>query len=158
MEQAFYDLDAPVERVCSAEVPMPYAKHLEEAALPQAPAIVAAAPRGGGLSMAEFRMPSLGADMDEGTVLEWLVKPGDQVHTATSSPWSTPTRPTSRSSLRDGVIAELLVPAGETVPVGTVLATITEAGEEAGEPGAVRSGEPAQSRLPWPRSGCGGDW
>jgi pyruvate dehydrogenase E1 component beta subunit len=43
MEQAFYDLDAPVARVCSEEVPMPYAKHLEEAALPQAPKIVAAA-------------------------------------------------------------------------------------------------------------------
>ncbi len=35
MEQAFYELDAPVARVCSAEVPMPYAKHLEDAALPQ---------------------------------------------------------------------------------------------------------------------------
>lgn len=41
-EQAFFDLDAPVARVCSAEVPMPYAKHLEQAALPQTPAIVAA--------------------------------------------------------------------------------------------------------------------
>ena len=35
MEGAFYDLDAPVARVCSAEVPIPYAKHLEQAALPQ---------------------------------------------------------------------------------------------------------------------------
>ncbi len=43
MEGAFYDLDAPVARVCSEEVPMPYAKHLEEAALPQAAKIVAAA-------------------------------------------------------------------------------------------------------------------
>jgi pyruvate dehydrogenase E1 component beta subunit len=42
-EQCFYDLDAPVERVCSAEVPMPYAKHLEEAALPQPESIVSAA-------------------------------------------------------------------------------------------------------------------
>jgi pyruvate dehydrogenase E1 component beta subunit len=33
-EHAFYDLDAPVGRVCSAEVPMPYARHLEQAALP----------------------------------------------------------------------------------------------------------------------------
>jgi pyruvate/2-oxoglutarate/acetoin dehydrogenase E1 component len=41
MEHAFYDLDCPVERVCSAEVPLPYAKHLEEAALPQAATIVA---------------------------------------------------------------------------------------------------------------------
>jgi pyruvate dehydrogenase E1 component beta subunit len=42
MEQAFYELDAPVARVCSEEVPVPYAKHLEEAALPQAEKIVAA--------------------------------------------------------------------------------------------------------------------
>ncbi len=41
-EQAFEDLDAAVERVCSAEVPMPYAKHLEDAALPQPAGIVAA--------------------------------------------------------------------------------------------------------------------
>jgi pyruvate dehydrogenase E1 component beta subunit len=43
MEQAFYDLDAPVARVCSAEVPMPYAKHLEDAALPSTGSVVAAA-------------------------------------------------------------------------------------------------------------------
>jgi len=43
MEQAFYELDAPVARVCSAEVPIPYAKHLEEAALPQPQTIAAAA-------------------------------------------------------------------------------------------------------------------
>ena len=43
MEGAFWELDAPVGRVCSAEVPIPYPHHLEEAALPQAAAIVAAA-------------------------------------------------------------------------------------------------------------------
>jgi pyruvate dehydrogenase E1 component beta subunit len=43
MDEAFYELDAPVGRVCSAEVPMPYARHLEEAALPQVETIVAAA-------------------------------------------------------------------------------------------------------------------
>jgi pyruvate dehydrogenase E1 component beta subunit len=41
-EQAFFDLDAPLARVCSEEVPIPYARHLEEAALPQVPKIVAA--------------------------------------------------------------------------------------------------------------------
>jgi pyruvate/2-oxoglutarate/acetoin dehydrogenase E1 component len=45
MENAFYELDAPVARVCSVEVPMPYPKHLEDAAIPQVPAIVAAARR-----------------------------------------------------------------------------------------------------------------
>jgi pyruvate dehydrogenase E1 component beta subunit len=44
-EEAFYDLDAPVVRVCSAEVPMPYAKHLEEAALPQPTTVVEAVER-----------------------------------------------------------------------------------------------------------------
>jgi len=43
MEEVFWRLDAPVGRVCSAEVPIPYPKHLEDAAIPQAPAIVAAA-------------------------------------------------------------------------------------------------------------------
>jgi pyruvate dehydrogenase E1 component beta subunit len=42
MEQAFFDLDAPLARVCSEEVPIPYARHLEEAALPQVSRIVAA--------------------------------------------------------------------------------------------------------------------
>jgi pyruvate dehydrogenase E1 component beta subunit len=42
-ERAFWDLDAPIGRVCSAEVPIPYARHLEIAALPSVDAIVAAA-------------------------------------------------------------------------------------------------------------------
>jgi pyruvate dehydrogenase E1 component beta subunit len=42
VEQAFYELDAPLARVCSEEVPIPYAKHMEEAALPQPEKIVAA--------------------------------------------------------------------------------------------------------------------
>jgi pyruvate dehydrogenase E1 component beta subunit len=43
MESIFYELDAPVARVCSAEAPMPYAAHLEQAVLPQVATIVAAA-------------------------------------------------------------------------------------------------------------------
>ena len=43
VEQAFYELDAPLARVCSEEVPMPYARHMEQAALPQPEKIVAAA-------------------------------------------------------------------------------------------------------------------
>jgi pyruvate dehydrogenase E1 component beta subunit len=45
VEQAFYDLDAPIARVCSAEVPLPYPSHLEEAALPS-PARIVTAVRG----------------------------------------------------------------------------------------------------------------
>jgi pyruvate/2-oxoglutarate/acetoin dehydrogenase E1 component len=43
VEQAFWELDAPIGRVCSEEVPIPYPRHLENAAIPQAPKVVAAA-------------------------------------------------------------------------------------------------------------------
>jgi pyruvate/2-oxoglutarate/acetoin dehydrogenase E1 component len=43
VEQAFWELDAPIGRVCSEEIPIPYPRHLETAALPQAATIVAAA-------------------------------------------------------------------------------------------------------------------
>jgi pyruvate/2-oxoglutarate/acetoin dehydrogenase E1 component len=43
VEEAFFELDAPISRVCAREVPIPYAAHLEQAALPQVPGIVAAA-------------------------------------------------------------------------------------------------------------------
>ena len=43
VEQSFWELDAPIGRVCSKEVPTPYSRHLESAAIPQVPAIVAAA-------------------------------------------------------------------------------------------------------------------
>jgi len=43
VERAFFDLDAPLARVCTEEVPIPYAKHMEDAALPMPPKIVAAA-------------------------------------------------------------------------------------------------------------------
>jgi 2-oxoisovalerate dehydrogenase E1 component len=42
-EQAFWELDAPVGRVCSEEVPIPYPRHLEQAAIPQVPRIITAA-------------------------------------------------------------------------------------------------------------------
>lgn len=44
-EGCFYDLDAPVVRICSAEVPVPYARHLEQACLPQVPSVVEAVTR-----------------------------------------------------------------------------------------------------------------
>jgi pyruvate dehydrogenase E1 component beta subunit/2-oxoisovalerate dehydrogenase E1 component len=52
-ERIFWELDAPVERVCSAEVPMPYAQHLEAAALPSVSEIVAAARRALGRNASE---------------------------------------------------------------------------------------------------------
>ncbi len=77
--------------------------------------------------MADYLMPSLGADMDEGTLIEWLVGPGDPVHRGQV----VAVVDTSKSAIevevfQDGVVGELLVPVGTTVPVGTPLATILE--------------------------------
>ena len=55
VEEAFYDLDAPVGRVCTAEVPMPYAKHLEDEATPQVARRRRRRPRPGGMRWANSR-------------------------------------------------------------------------------------------------------
>ncbi|WP_330180552.1 2-oxo acid dehydrogenase subunit E2 [Nocardia sp. NBC_01503] len=76
--------------------------------------------------MPEFRMPSLGADMTEGTLLTWLVHPGDSVHAGdVVAEVDTAKAAIEVECFDDGVIGELLVPEGVTVPVGTPLATIT---------------------------------
>lgn len=77
-------------------------------------------------------MPSLGADMTEGTLLEWLVAPGDVVHRGDI----VATVDTSKSAIdievfQDGRIAELLVEPGTTVPVGATLALLDDVHEEA---------------------------
>jgi pyruvate dehydrogenase E1 component beta subunit len=40
MERSFYELDAPVQRLCGVEIPIPYPKHLEDASVPQVSNIV----------------------------------------------------------------------------------------------------------------------
>lgn len=72
-------------------------------------------------------MPSLGADMTEGTLLEWLVAPGDVVHRGDIIA----VVDTSKSAIdievfEDGRISELLVQPGTTVPVGAPLALLAD--------------------------------
>jgi len=86
--------------------------------------------------MIEFKLPSLGADMDEGTLLEWKVKPGDAV----SKGQVVAIVDTSKAAVdvecwQEGTLAELIVAPGAKIPVGTVLATLLEPGEV---PGAAR--------------------
>jgi pyruvate dehydrogenase E2 component (dihydrolipoamide acetyltransferase) len=73
--------------------------------------------------MSEFRMPSLGADMDEGTLLEWLVEPGDRVHRGDIVAVVDTTKSAVEvESFEDGVVEKLVVDPGTVVPVGGVLA------------------------------------
>ena len=80
-------------------------------------------------------MPSLGADMTEGTVLEWLVGPGDTVHRGDLvAVVKTDKADVEVEVFESGTIAELLADVGETLPVGAPLATITAPGEAAPSP------------------------
>lgn len=94
--------------------------------------------------MIDFAMPALGADMDEGMLNEWLVKPGDTV----SRGQIVAVVETTKAAVEiecwhDGVVAELLVPVGQTVAVGTPLARLLEPGEKPGV-----GAPPAESAVP----------
>jgi len=80
--------------------------------------------------MSDFTMPSLGADMDEGTLLEWLVKPGDSVHKGDIlAVVDTSKAAVEVESFADGVVQDLVAEPGTRVPVGAVLATMGPLGE-----------------------------
>lgn len=82
--------------------------------------------------MINFQMPALGADMDEGTLNEWLVQPGDTVSRGqVVAVVETTKAAVEIECWHDGTVHELLVPVGETVQVGTPLATLLEPGESA---------------------------
>ena len=73
-------------------------------------------------------MPALGSDMDEGTLDEWMVKPGDKVTRGQIVAVVETTKAAVEIECwQEGTVNELLVPVGETVEVGTVLATLLEA-------------------------------
>lgn len=87
--------------------------------------------------MGEFRMPSLGADMEEGTLVQWMVKPGDRVkrgdiiaivHTEKAD--------IEVEVFETGVVDRLLAEPGTKLPVGTALA-ILRTEEEAAAPAAA---------------------
>ncbi|MGZ4511406.1 MAG: dihydrolipoamide acetyltransferase family protein [Mycobacterium sp.] len=85
--------------------------------------------------MIEFKMPSLGSDMDEGTLNEWLVKPGDKVTRGQVVAIVETTKAAVEVECwQEGTINELVVPVGETVQVGTTLATLAAPGEQAEKP------------------------
>jgi pyruvate dehydrogenase E2 component (dihydrolipoamide acetyltransferase) len=80
--------------------------------------------------VAEFRMPSLGADMEAGTLVQWLVKPGDRVkHGDIIAVVETQKGAIEIESFQTGQIEKFLVDVGTKVPVGTPLAEIRTEGE-----------------------------
>jgi pyruvate dehydrogenase E2 component (dihydrolipoamide acetyltransferase) len=96
--------------------------------------------------MGEFRMPSLGADMEVGTVVEWRIKPGDNVHRGdVVAVVDTEKADIEVEVFEDGVVEELLIETGVAVPVGTPLARLASVASP------ERSTKPA-SRVPKKRA------
>ncbi|MFI7293675.1 2-oxo acid dehydrogenase subunit E2 [Streptomyces sp. NPDC050121] len=102
--------------------------------------------------MAEFTMPSLGADMDEGTLLEWLVGPGDLVHKGDPVAVVETAKSTIEvECFETGTMTKLLVEPGATVPVGTPLALIGPAKERQPARHAPKKSKPAEpAEIPKP--------
>jgi pyruvate dehydrogenase E2 component (dihydrolipoamide acetyltransferase) len=85
--------------------------------------------------MAEFRMPSLGADMEAGTLVEWKVKPGDRLKRGDIiAEVETDKGVIEVEVFEDGIVEQILVQPDMQVPVGTVLATIRPVGTPPASP------------------------
>lgn len=79
--------------------------------------------------MSDFRMPSLGADMDKGKVVEWLKKAGDRIARGdVLAVVETQKGAFEIEVFEEGVVSEILVAVGSEVPVGAVLARIDDVG------------------------------
>jgi len=80
----------------------------------------------------EFKLPSLGADMEEGKLLEWKAKPGDKVKRGDIvAVVDTSKAAVEVEAWEEGTMHEWIVKPGETVPVGTVIALMLAPGEDA---------------------------
>ena len=93
----------------------------------------------------EFRMPSLGPDMESGTLVEWRMAPGDQVHRgAVVALVETEKGIIDVEIFNDGVVERLWVDMGAHVPVGSVLATLS------GTAAAPETAAPVHTPSPQP--------
>lgn len=96
-------------------------------------------------AMHEVRLPSLGAEMEEGTLLEWYVKPGDAIQYGdVIALLDTEKAEIEMEAFESGVIESLLIEPGQTVAVGTPIATLAGAPRESAQAVAQAAIQPAQ--------------
>lgn len=112
--------------------------------------------------MIEFKLPSLGSDMEQGKLLEWKVKPGDKVERGQIvAVVDTSKAAVDVESWQAGTVHALLAQPGDTLPVGTVMATFLEQGEAAPPadttPATVRPAAPGASPPVRPASSATAD-
>ena len=102
--------------------------------------------------MAEFRMPSMGADMEDATLVEWKVEPGDRVRRGDIiAEIETQKGDIDVEVFEDGIVEEILAEPGEKLPVGALLARIrAEGGEATPEAPEVADAEGPAEEAPVP--------
>ncbi|QDI74564.1 biotin/lipoyl-containing protein [Leisingera aquaemixtae] len=116
--------------------------------------------------MGLFTMPSLGSDMESGTLAEWLVAPGDTVARGDAvAVVETQKGAIEIECFEAGTVQELKAQPGQVLPVGAPMAVILAAGEAVPEPEAAAAPPPAAPaaprlprllrRLPWRGQGWG---
>jgi pyruvate dehydrogenase E2 component (dihydrolipoamide acetyltransferase) len=99
----------------------------------------------------EFKLPSLGADMDAGKLLEWKVKPGDAVKRGQVVAIVDTSKAAVEVEIwQEGKVFELVLQPGQTVPVGTVMATLLEPGETPEQAALKRRAAPPARPAPAP--------
>jgi pyruvate dehydrogenase E2 component (dihydrolipoamide acetyltransferase) len=99
--------------------------------------------------MGVFEMPSLGADMEAGKLVEWLVKPGDHVRRGdVVAVVETQKGAIEIEIFQDGTVQELLADLGADMPVGAPLALVLAEGEAAPEPSPAPKAEPVTPPAP----------
>ncbi len=102
--------------------------------------------------MSEFKMPSLGADMEAGTLVEWMKKPGDRLQRGDAiAAVETQKGAIEIQTYQPGVLERTLIQIGERVPVGTTIAIIREDGQtptpEASAVSAVGVSPPPETAM-----------
>jgi pyruvate dehydrogenase E2 component (dihydrolipoamide acetyltransferase) len=99
--------------------------------------------------MGVFVMPSLGADMEAGKLVEWLVKPGDTVHRGdVVAVVETQKGAIEIEIFQEGTVTELLAELGRELPVGAPLASVLAEGEAAPTPAPTPERAPAREPGP----------
>ena len=96
----------------------------------------------------EVTMPSMGADMTEGTIVKWLKKEGDEVKRGDKlAEIETDKTVVEMESYGEGILKKIVVSEGQVVPVGDLIAYVGEDGDELPDPSSSASAEATFRKL-----------
>jgi biotin carboxyl carrier protein len=158
-EKAFYHLDAPVLRMGAMDVPVPFSPALEDLTVPTPEGVVetrASSARGSSFMPHDVTMPQLGMAQDAGKIVSWLKSPGDAVARGDALfEVETDKAVMEVESPADGFLTGVSYGEGEDVPVGQVIARISDSAKDdapAAEP-ADRAQPAVDSRPTHPARG-----